>query len=56
MLIDILRSVEQCAQQRELNNDQQRRLDEVYGLIEDMRDDLQRLGFPVPYVVVEICR
>jgi hypothetical protein len=48
LLIDILRSVEHRAQRRELNDEQQRRLHEVYVLLDDVRDDLKRLGFPVP--------
>jgi hypothetical protein len=48
LLIDILRSVEHHAQRHELNAEQQHRLSEVYVLIDDLHDDLQRLGFPVP--------
>jgi hypothetical protein len=48
LLIDILRSVEHHAQRHELNDEQQGRLREVYGLLDAMRDHLQRLGFPVP--------
>ena len=48
LLIDILRSVERCAEKSELNDEQQRRLQEVYVLLDNMQDDLKRLGFPVP--------
>jgi hypothetical protein len=48
LLIDVLRSVEHHARCRELNDDQQRRLHEVHGLLDEMRDNLQRLGFSVP--------
>ena len=48
LLIDILRDLQQRAQRRELNDEQQRRLQEVYGLLDDMRANLSQLGFPVP--------
>ena len=48
LLIDILSDVELRAWKHELNAEQQRRLCEVYRLLDNMRADLHRLGFPVP--------
>jgi hypothetical protein len=50
LLIDILSDVERRAQKHELDEEQQRRLREVYRLLENMRADLDRLGFPIPAV------
>ena len=48
LLLDVLRDVQQIEQRAEFSEHQRERLLEVYGLLDDARPTLERLGFPAP--------